>query len=132
MGRDGGTDMPVNPSRVEMSAADLNAFGEKLAEANQTRFGSLLSDDAPELKPPDWEVEISSYRQVGGDHYERMAIQPWDALAAWLSPSEFRAHLRASAIEYLARSESKGGMADVRKAHHCLAKALESYAQEGE
>lgn len=86
----------------------------------------------PEPKPTDWGVEISSYRQVGGDHYERMAIQPWDALAAWLSPSEFRAHLRASAIEYLARSESKGGMADVRKAHHCLAKALESYAQEGE
>lgn len=132
MGRDGGTDMPVNPPRVEMSAADLNAFAEKLAEANQARFGSLPSDDAPEPETPDWGADSANYRQAGGAHYLYMSVQPWEAMEAWMSAEAFRGYLRGNAIKYLARCDAKGGIEDIRKAQHYLARLLESYEQEGE
>ena len=63
-------------------------------------------------------------QQVGGTHYTDMAIQPWDALRVWLRQGPpmdpFCAHLRATAIKYLARYPQKGGIEDVKKARHCL------------
>lgn len=49
----------------------------------------------------------ASARQVGGDHYQTMAVQPWDAMHAWLSPEQFRGFLRGNAIKYLARADNK-------------------------
>lgn len=64
-------------------------------------------------------------RQVGGDHYRAMAIQPWAAMAAWMSVEEFRGFLRGNAIKYLARCNAKGGVEDLRKARHYLDKLIE-------
>lgn len=61
--------------------------------------------------------------QVGGDHYRSLAIQPWDALRAWLTPEEFSGFLKGTAITYLARTKNQGE--DVAKAHHTLEKLLE-------
>jgi hypothetical protein len=68
--------------------------------------------------------------QEGGSHYKEMKIQPWDAMEAWLTPSQFRGFLLGSAIAYLARVntkgvEGKGGMQDIKKANHYLKKLLE-------
>lgn len=41
--------------------------------------------------------------QVGGEHYKSMAVQPWDAMAAWLTPEEFRGYLRGNIVKYAAR-----------------------------
>lgn len=62
-------------------------------------------------------------RQVGGDHYRSLAIQPWDALRAWLTPEEFSGFLKGTAIVYLARTKNRSE--DVAKAHHTLEKLLE-------
>ncbi len=59
-------------------------------------------------------------RQVGGDHYRRMGLQPWDALKAWLTPEEYRGYQKGVAIAYLARERLKGGDQDVEKALHHL------------
>ena len=71
----------------------------------------------------------ASDRQVGGDHYKSMAIQPWDALAAWLTPEQFKGFLLGSAIVYLARvnalAAGKGGRKDLKKARHVIDKLLE-------
>lgn len=68
-------------------------------------------------------------RQVGGDHYLAMDVQPWDALEAWLSPEEFRGYLRGTAIVYLARFGAKGygddARRDVAKAEHYCQRLLE-------
>jgi hypothetical protein len=70
--------------------------------------------------------ETASEYQVGGNHYVKMGVQPWDALGAWLSPEEFKGYLRASAIAYLARAGKKGPfLDDVRKARHYLDKLIE-------
>ena len=43
-------------------------------------------------------------RQVGGDHYKTMKVQPWDAMEAWLTPEEFIGFLRGNIIKYQARA----------------------------
>lgn len=68
-------------------------------------------------------------RQVNGDHYRKLAIQPWDALAAWMTKEQFQGFLLGSAIAYLGRfnasSPGKGGIVDVEKARHYLDKLIE-------
>lgn len=66
-------------------------------------------------------------RQEGGDHYKNMSVQPWDALASWMTPEQFEGYLMGSALAYLARVNTKGvpgkgGDADVAKAVHYLEK----------
>jgi hypothetical protein len=65
--------------------------------------------------------------QVGGDHYKSKAIQPWDAMEAWMNQDEFRGFLRGNAIKYLAREKDKGGVTDIKKAMHYMKKLLETY-----
>lgn len=59
-------------------------------------------------------------RQVGGDHYVRHTIQPWDAMREWMSPEAFQGYLRGNAIKYIARCNDKGGVEDIDKAIHYL------------
>ncbi len=68
----------------------------------------LLSPTAPESA------------QVGGDHYTRLAVQPWDALEAWLTPDGVYGYHLGCTVAYLARAKHKGGIEDLRKARHTL------------
>lgn len=63
--------------------------------------------------------------QVGGTHYKSKAVQPWDAMASCMSPEEFVGYLRGNVIKYTMRCSDKGGVEDLRKAQHYLAKLLE-------
>ena len=56
--------------------------------------------------------------QVGGNHY-KMAIEPWDFIAANNIP-----YLEGSAITYLTRHREKGGKADLEKAIHFIQKII--------
>ena len=60
--------------------------------------------------------------QVGGDHYRGKTVQPWDAMEAWMSKEAFIGYLQGNVIKYLARWNDKGGLQDVLKAQHYLAK----------
>ena len=65
-------------------------------------------------------------RQVDGTHYVDLAVQPWDAMAAWMTPEEFRGYLLGNVIKYLARR--KPGVdrrTDLQKAAHYLEKLIE-------
>ena len=65
-------------------------------------------------------------QQVGGDHYKSKKIQPWDAMAEWMSKEQFEGFLRGNCIKYLARCDDKGGLIDLKKARHYLDKLIES------
>lgn len=59
-------------------------------------------------------------KQVGGDHYAKLAIQPWDVIDQW--PLEQRiGYYRGNALKYLFRLGSKdSGEQEARKAaHYC-------------
>lgn len=63
--------------------------------------------------------------QVGGDHYKKQKVQPWDAMEAWMTKEAFCGFLRGNAIKYTARCDAKGGIEDLKKARHYLDKLIE-------
>lgn len=68
-----------------------------------------------------WETPTPRSAQIGGDHYARHEIQPWDALKCWLDGMEpFAAYMTGNAIKYLARWHNKGGVEDLKKARHYI------------
>lgn len=59
--------------------------------------------------------ESPKEREVGGDHYSKLAIQPMEY--------SMRNHLDAcqhSVIKYITRFRDKGGIEDLRKAKHVI------------
>ena len=75
------------------------------------------------------EPELPNDYMEGGTHYRDMGVQPWQALEAWLTPEQFKGFLLGTATAYLARfnasAPGKGGVLDIRKARHTLAKLVE-------
>ena len=57
--------------------------------------------------------------QTGGTHYQ-VAIQPWDYIIA-----NGLGYLEGNVIKYVTRYKNKGGVEDLRKAQHYLAKLIE-------
>lgn len=67
----------------------------------------------------------ASERQVGGDHYKQLAIQP--------AEYNFRngiGHLAGDAISYITRYRFKNGIEDLRKAIHTLELLIEMEEQD--
>ena len=91
-------------------AEDMIAWPEELGAANHVK---------PKQKT---EAHI---RQVGGEHYKRMDIQPWDVIDH--GPREQAiGFYRYNALKYVMRAGEKGEFKeDIAKAHHYLQKLLE-------
>lgn len=57
-------------------------------------------------------------------HYRAMALQPWDAWGAWLTPEQLTGAYLANCLKYLARfnvrEPGKGGLEDLYKARDYL------------
>ena len=58
--------------------------------------------------------------QIGGDHYKRRGIEPWDYAAA----NNLDAFQHA-VVKYVTRYREKGGIEDLRKARHYIDKLIE-------
>ena len=53
----------------------------------------MTEDDFNEVVYDSLESSVGSpshKRQVGGDHYMNMGLQPWKAMKAWMSEEEFK------------------------------------------
>ncbi len=61
-------------------------------------------------------------QQIGGSHYATKAIQPWDYIV-----SNNLGYLEGNVVKYVSRWKDKGGVEDLKKAQHYLAKLLELY-----
>lgn len=64
---------------------------------------------------------MKNNEQVGGDHYAKKGIQPWDYILANDIP-----FMEGCIIKYLTRWRDKGGIEDLRKARHFLDKLIET------
>lgn len=69
-------------------------------------------------------------RQVGGGHYTKMAVQPWDVIDTW--PREQRIGFwRGNALKYLMRMGTKDEqIKEIGKAQHYLQKLIEELEAE--
>jgi hypothetical protein len=70
--------------------------------------------------------------QVGGTHYAEMKIQPWDAINVWSTPEMVLGYHINTSVSYLARFRAKGGLQDIRKAHHHLSELIRYFEEEEE
>ncbi len=61
-------------------------------------------------------------KQVGGNHYSKLAIQPVDYIVENKIP-----YREANAIKYITRHKSKNGAQDIEKAIHYLEMILKDY-----
>lgn len=59
-------------------------------------------------------------KQISGNHYKEMSIQPWTYVHA-----NNLGYFEGSAIKYITRWRSKGGISDIQKAIHFLEKLIE-------
>jgi Protein of unknwon function (DUF3310) len=66
-------------------------------------------------------------RQVGGNHYKNMAIQPFDFVHG-----NGIGFAEGSIIYYVARWKNKGGIEDLKKARHFLDMLIEAEAANAE
>ena len=80
---------------------------------------------SPILTHPFDEVQTADARQVGGNHYKDMPIQPWSVMEAILTPEEFCGFLKGNIIKYSLRAGRKDGSDDAGKAVHYMAKLNE-------
>lgn len=65
-------------------------------------------------------------RQVGGDHYKVLGVQPWHIMEAVLTREEFIGFLKGNIIKYGMRNGSKdNSMMDAQKAVHYMQKLKE-------
>jgi hypothetical protein len=63
--------------------------------------------------------------QIDGDHYVKMAVQPWDIIDTWPVEQQIAFH-RGNAIKYLLRMFDKDTpQSNAEKAAHYISKMLE-------
>lgn len=63
--------------------------------------------------------------QIGGAHYKKHTIQPWDAISDW-----GLGFLDGNVVKYIARWRNKDGLNDLMKARHYLDKLIEDLGKE--
>lgn len=71
------------------------------------------------FKPNDDQLSAND-KQVGGDHYKKKAIEPWDYIAA-----NGLGFFEGSIVKYVSRWQDKGGIKDLEKARHFIDKLIE-------
>ena len=64
--------------------------------------------------------------QIGGNHYRKNQLQPWDVAADWLGSDGLAAFLVGNILKYLCRYRAKNGVEDLKKARHYLDKLIET------
>ena len=108
-----------------MAAEELGVENEAIRR--QLRDAEILASfpedsKALGLKP---KLRIAGTRQIAGDHYKRMDIQPWDVVD--YGPREQAiGFYRYNALKYIMRAGEKGDFKeDIAKAEHYLQKLLE-------
>lgn len=89
----------------------------------QQKFAEELgAENARLLKP---RVKAANSTQVGGDHYKKMDVQPWDVID-YGPKQQAIGYYRYNALKYVMRAGEKGEFKeDIAKAHHYLQKLLE-------
>lgn len=127
--KDIATRYKVKPQTVYTMRWKMNQTVKKLTTAKRPRMSTyevLNQKEANAVYQATFKgSNKADDQQYGGDHYKNMGVQPWKAMEAWMSPEAFAGFLRGNAIKYLARTDKKGGVEDLKKARHYLDKLIE-------
>lgn len=87
-----------------------------LMEDKRAQLKQALDDAIKKNHPND--------KQVGGDHYKNMGVEPWDVIDTWPKDQRIGAY-RAGALKYIMRMGSKDeNQQEIGKAIHYLEKLV--------
>lgn len=96
-----------------------------MTEAEYLKFQKLYMTyefpPAQDTSPTTKVSRPSSETQVGGDHYKKCGIQPWDYTIA-----NDLDYFQGSIVKYVTRWKDKGWTQDLHKARHFLDKYIET------
>jgi len=113
----------MDPTKEIEYQEELGAENERVRR--QLRDAELLSSFPEDLKALKPKIKLANTTQVGGDHYKRMDIQPWDVIDHGPRQQAIGFY-RYNSLKYIMRAGEKGDFKeDIQKAHHYLQKLLE-------
>ena len=121
------TDIDQEIRRIDTTLRDARAAFAKLSTVDPEEaaerirnLGVAFRDDRP--------ADSASARQVGGDHYKNMKIEPWDVVDTWPLEQRVGAYRYAS-LKYIMRLGSKDErLGEAMKGGHCTEKLVETLA----
>jgi hypothetical protein len=102
----------------QLLAKELNLIAR---DRYREMFGYISNPPAQDTKPTMSESNEQSATQVGGSHYKKCEIQPWDYTIA-----NDLDYFQGSIIKYVTRWKDKGWIQDLYKARHFLDKYIET------
>ena len=71
------------------------------------------------------DVQKANDKQVGGNHYKDMGVEPWDVIDTWPVEQRIGAY-RAGALKYVMRMGTKDeNVKELKKAGHYIEKLIE-------
>ena len=122
--------LPGEPSAQEEEGAQQEALASRALEAVMAILHSAAEADSSEELDAlvldvaitahsimaGFEVESSGPTQVGGDHYEKMSMQPLEVMEAVLTREEHIGFLKGCVIKHSMREGKKPGSDDAAKA----------------
>lgn len=110
---------PQYPTTSQEVIVDSTGSGEVLGPVTH------LVPDMTEANDKKVNTTSANNRQVGGDHYKKMKIQPWDLFGSIFNLDEQIGFYLGNVYKYLMRYDSKNGIEDLMKAKHYLEKLIE-------
>jgi len=110
---------PQCPTTTQGVIVDSTGSGEVLGPVTH------LVPDMTEANDKRVSTTSGDNRQVGGDHYKKMKIQPWDLFGSIFNLDEQIGFYLGNVYKYLMRYDSKNGIQDLEKAKHYLEKLIE-------
>ena len=112
-------------SRWYMDPTEDAKLEEELGAENERIRQQLRELDMMQTFPEKPRVKVANSRQIAGDHYKRMDVQPWDVID-YGPKQQAIGFYRYNALKYIMRAGEKGDFKeDIAKAQHYLEKLLE-------
>lgn len=105
---------------INLTVAEI---ADKLGVSKVTVYAvrsRMLADSAPVEVVAEPALPAVDTHQVGGNHYTKLAIQPWEVIE-----NNEMGFFDGNALKYIMRFRDKGGVQDLEKARHYLDKLIE-------
>ena len=110
----------ATPAQVAKATGVSYGYAYKLMQKIGTPKEVFIAEE--EAKSTAKKPQAANLRQVGGEHYVGLSVEPWAAMEAWMTKDEFIGFLKGNIIKYLAREKNSN---DLDKAGHYMQKLLE-------
>ena len=115
-----GKNKTATPAQVAKATGVSYGYAYKLMQKIGTPKEVFIAEE--EAKSTAKKPQAANQRQVGGQHYVGLSVEPWAAMEAWMTNEEFVGFLKGNIIKYLAREKNTN---DLDKAGHYMQKLLE-------